>query len=79
MNRRQFLGLFGLAVGGVALEAAIPHNRVWSFPKTIVIADKPLDWDAINALTMEVVMPQIADNYYYKASPIFSAMKARRS
>jgi hypothetical protein len=37
MNRRSFLSLLGMSVGGLALEQAIPFNRVWSFPKKIVI------------------------------------------
>ncbi|HZW05391.1 MAG TPA: hypothetical protein VFF58_00655 [Candidatus Nitrosotalea sp.] len=38
MERRRFLQLLGLGVGGIALEQAIPLGRVWSFPKEIVIA-----------------------------------------
>ena len=38
LNRRGFLKLFGATVGGVVLGEAIPFNRVWSFPKKIVIA-----------------------------------------
>lgn len=33
MNRRAFLGM----LGGVALNQAIPFNRVCSFPKKIVL------------------------------------------
>lgn len=36
MNRRNFLGLFGAGVAGIAIEQAIPFGRVWSFPKEIV-------------------------------------------
>jgi hypothetical protein len=35
LNRRGFLGM----LGGLALSEAIPFNRVWSFPKNIVIAN----------------------------------------
>lgn len=35
MNRRSFLKNLGLFVGGVAIEQAIPFNRVWSFPSEI--------------------------------------------
>ena len=35
MDRRDFLSLFGMTAGGIALEQAIPFNRVWSFPKEI--------------------------------------------
>jgi hypothetical protein len=38
MDRRGFLKLLGAGVGGLALDQAIPFNRVWSFPKKIVIA-----------------------------------------
>lgn len=37
MERRRFLGLFAAGVAGVALDQAIPFNRVWSFPKNIVV------------------------------------------
>lgn len=35
MDRRGFLKLFGMGVGGVAIGQAIPFGRVWSFPKKI--------------------------------------------
>jgi hypothetical protein len=38
MNRRRFFELLGMGVAGIALEQAIPFNRVWSFPKDIVLA-----------------------------------------
>ena len=38
MNRRNFLTRLGLVAGGLALDQAIPFNRVWSFPKEIVVA-----------------------------------------
>lgn len=37
MNRRGFLQMLGVSVGGIAVEQAIPFNRVWSFPKNIII------------------------------------------
>lgn len=37
MNRRNFLAGLGALVGGIAIEQAIPLNRVWSFPRQIVI------------------------------------------
>lgn len=37
MERRTFLAGLGALVGGVLLDQAIPFNRVWSFPKKIVI------------------------------------------
>jgi|ERR1051326_6792424 hypothetical protein len=42
MNRRNFLALFGAAVAGIALDQAIPFNRVWSFPQNIVVPDSTL-------------------------------------
>lgn len=39
LSRRKFLGGLGALIGGIAVEQAIPFNRVWSFPKKIVIAD----------------------------------------
>jgi hypothetical protein len=38
MNRRRFFELLGMGVSGIALEQAIPFNRVWSFPKDIILA-----------------------------------------
>ena len=35
MDRRRFLTMGAALVGGIALEQAIPFNRVWSFPKEI--------------------------------------------
>lgn len=37
MNRRRFLGFLGLGAAAVAAEQVIPFNRVWSFPKEIVM------------------------------------------
>src|SRR5437899_5787975 len=37
MERRGFLQLLGAGVAGIALEQAIPLDRVWSFPKKIVV------------------------------------------
>lgn len=37
VSRRGFLQMLGLAVGGIALEQAIPLGRVWSFPSKIAI------------------------------------------
>jgi hypothetical protein len=36
MNRRHFLSLLSAGVAGIALEQAVPFNRVWSFPKNII-------------------------------------------
>ncbi len=38
VNRRGFLQIGGLIIGGIAITEAIPLNRVWWFPKEIVIA-----------------------------------------
>lgn len=40
MNRRGFLKGIGAVIGGIAIDQAIPFNRVWSFPKEIVIPQK---------------------------------------
>jgi hypothetical protein len=37
VNRRRFLGFLGLGAAAVAAEQVIPFNRVWSFPKQIVL------------------------------------------
>ncbi len=37
MNRRTLIKSLGLLVAGIAVEQAIPKNRVWSFPKNIKI------------------------------------------
>lgn len=39
MNRRNFLSLLGASMAGIALDQAIPFNRVWSFPKEIVLSN----------------------------------------
>lgn len=36
-TRRKFLGGLTALIGGLALEEAIPFNRVWSFPTKIVV------------------------------------------
>jgi len=43
MERRGFLKLLGLGVAGIALDQAIPFNRVWSFPKNIVVPELTLE------------------------------------
>jgi hypothetical protein len=45
MDRRGFLSLAGLGIAGVALDQAIPFNRVWSFPKKIVTARRAFNLD----------------------------------
>jgi hypothetical protein len=39
MKRRAFLQLLTAGIGGIALEQAIPFNRVWSFPSKILIPE----------------------------------------
>jgi hypothetical protein len=41
MDRRGFMRLFAGGVAGIALGQAIPFNRVWSFPKEIVVPRFP--------------------------------------
>jgi hypothetical protein len=45
----------------VALAEAIPFNRVWSFPKNIVIPDKPF-WRAMpmRVIGADEVLPELA-------------------
>lgn len=82
MNRRRFLGLFGAFVGGVVLDQAIPLNRVWSFPKQIVILKcrqpglSTVTIDAMNALTIRHLTPIIVDNLF-RPSPLFAKMRNR--
>jgi hypothetical protein len=38
-DRRTFLKGIGTLVGGIAIEKAIPFNRVWSFPSVIKIPE----------------------------------------
>ena len=38
MNRRELFKSFGLTLGGIAIDQAIPLNRVWSFPSKIVLS-----------------------------------------
>jgi len=45
LDRRRFLSLAGLGLGGIALTQVIPLGRVWSFPKKIVIAKPPRGWE----------------------------------
>lgn len=51
MDRRSFLQKLGLLVGGVALEQAIPLNRVWSFP-TVIKYGEPVIYPEL-ALTVK--------------------------
>lgn len=57
-ERRGFLKLFGAGVAGIALEQAIPFNRVWSFPKKIVIAKPPSPGDIITIAGVNAVNPE---------------------
>lgn len=52
ITRRGFLALLGLGGGAIALDAAIPLNRVWFFPKQIVIA-QPANVRFMKAWDME--------------------------
>lgn len=46
MNRRSFLAGLGVLIGGVAVDQAIPFNRVWSFPSEIKLTSwaPPVDF-----------------------------------
>lgn len=53
MNRRNFLSLLSSGVAGIALKEAIPFNRVWSFPKQIVIANS-FPVGPLNRFTLQI-------------------------
>lgn len=74
-DRRGFLKFLGLGVAGIALEEAIPFNRVWSFPKQIVVAPESCDWVRVTETWMRfrcperyVVTRQIGD-FLYEVEP----------
>jgi hypothetical protein len=52
MNRRGFISLLGAGAAGLALDRAIPFNRVWSFPKEIVI---PKAGDILSMASVNIV------------------------
>lgn len=43
IQRRNFLTGLAVLVSGIALEQAIPFNRVWSFPKEIRVVPRLTD------------------------------------
>ena len=53
MNRRNFLTSLAATVAGIALNEAIPFNRVWSFPKKIMIAKPPANSLALEKLGLD--------------------------
>ncbi len=55
MNRRSFLAGLGALIGGIAIEEAIPFGRVWSFPKSIVIAKPANSLLNIEMVTLEAL------------------------
>lgn len=63
MNRRGFLKGLGALVGGIAIEQAIPFNRVWSFPKEIKIAPTVI-MATIEQYSDFVAMGNLATIYY---------------
>lgn len=65
INRRHFLGGLAALVGGVVLEQAIPFNRVWSFPKQIVIAQYS-DFVNISDLAEETAIDPQIFRYVYR-------------
>lgn len=44
MNRRSFISTLLGAGAALALEEAIPFNRVWFFPQRIRVANVAVDW-----------------------------------
>lgn len=61
MNRRNFITSIGALVGGLALDKAIPFNRVWSFPSKIVI---PKYTHLTYELGIRVSMELVEDDQY---------------
>lgn len=53
MDRRGFLKLFGGAAAAGVAAPLIPFNRVWSFPKNIVIAKTFADFEIGDMVTIE--------------------------
>jgi hypothetical protein len=51
LDRRRFLSLLGLGATAALAAEAIPFNRVWSFPKQIVLA-RPCNVRFIRAFDM---------------------------
>ena len=70
MNRRNFLTRLGLVAAGLALDQAIPFNRVWSFPKEIVVPQ--LNLGEIRARYLEPAARQIASEIDLRIGDIIS-------
>lgn len=68
MDRRTFLKKLGLTVGGLALQEAIPFNRVWSFPKEIKVVNVPKYTHLSYALGTKISWELIED-YTYQLVP----------
>jgi hypothetical protein len=80
MDRRKFLQLVGLGAGGIVLEQAIPFNRVWSFPKNIVVPNHKLDGVLGKSFSFETYL-EVGDVVTFDKLPgIFtvSAIEARK-
>lgn len=58
--------MLGLGVAAGAFKQAIPFGRIWSFPKNIVIAQHPFDfqreWER-SILRMIEIAPELAAEY----------------
>lgn len=65
MDRRSFLKGLGLIVGGVAINEAIPFNRVWSFPKEIKINKFPGKFEEL----LKSGFQELFVNHYLTSSP----------
>lgn len=78
MDRRGFLKSLGMMIGGIALGEAIPLNRVWSFPKQIVIAKpetiRPL-FDEISAITIDSFQRTMYFDRLFAPSPLLQRMR----
>ena len=81
MNRRGFFKALGAVVGGIALEQAIPFNRVWSFPKNIVIAQPKViqatigqyyDYMTFSNLALAALLDAVVDDARKEAAKQYS-------
>jgi hypothetical protein len=64
------MGLLSGAVAGLALDQAIPLNRVWSFPKEIVVPEVALSGN--NFLSVDWIIEEFRKRY-----PVGSTIRLR--
>jgi len=73
MNRRNFLRILGGTALAVAIEEAIPLNRVWSFPSKIVVPT----YDELNAITLRAIREQVVLDEFFQPSPFLKHLRVR--